>query len=103
VSQFLHQAQDLFATARAAAGEDCNWSLVVGRDGGIQVVDGAAWGLESLREHHGARAVFRVERTGGEVRLEGTNGAERCRLQVDTPAAWARRALRDAPCYRLEA
>ena len=103
VSQFLDQAEDLFATAQAAAGEDCNWSLVVGGNGSIQVLDSAAWSLDRLREHLGARAIYRVNRTGGRVRLEGSSRGQSCLLQAETPAAWASQALRDAPRYRIEA
>ena len=103
VSQFLDRAEDLFATAQAAAGEDCNWSLVVGADGAIQVLDRAAWAPDRLREHLGARAIYRVNRTGGRVRVEGASRGQRCLLQAETPAAWASQALRDEPRYRIEA
>ncbi|HYW48832.1 MAG TPA: hypothetical protein VE959_38570 [Bryobacteraceae bacterium] len=97
MSRFLKHAEEIFATAREG-GEDCEFAILVGGDGGIHVLAGSGWELEPLRLHHGAAAAYRVTRTGGRVRLEARSAAESCRLETRAAAA-VRAGLRDCPQY----
>jgi len=81
VSAFLKNAEELFAAARQDAGEDCQFSVLVGTDGGIHMVYGSDWGLEPLRQHHGAREAYRVTRSAGRVVLEGRSVGTSCKLE----------------------
>ena len=85
MSQFLRHAQEVFATACSAAGEDCDLMLVVERSGAVRAVATPGWSLDALREHHGAAAAYRVSRSGGSVRLEGSTGSRRCVLESGPP------------------
>jgi hypothetical protein len=86
VNAFLRNAEELFTTARQDAGEDCQFSVLVGADGGIHMVFGSEWGLEPLRQHHGAREAYRVTRSAGCVVLEGRSTGASCRLEAVRPA-----------------
>jgi len=93
VNAFLRNAEELFATARQDEGEDCQFSVLVGTDGGIHMVYDSDWGLEPLRQHHGAREAYRVTRSGGRVVLEGRSAGACCRME----AVRAARVLFGAP------
>jgi hypothetical protein len=100
VNAFLRNAEELFTTAREDAGEDCQFSVLVGPDGGIHMVFGSDWGLEPLRQHHGARAAYRVTRSAGAVALEGRSAGASCRLEASRPARVLLGPLAHIPCYR---
>jgi hypothetical protein len=94
LSQFLQNAQQLFATALAAAGEELGrTAILVGQDGAIQMMCNSDWPLESLQRHHGAAQAFLVTRESGSVRLEARSGAQRCSFESETPRQVARRLL----------
>ena len=80
MSAFLRHAEEIFATARTAGTEDCDLSILVNREGGIHMIAGADWQLESLRAHHGASAAYRVHRSRGSVRLEARSATQSCTL-----------------------
>jgi hypothetical protein len=98
VSAFLKDAEEIFQTAREGGREDCEWSILVGRDGGIHMLAACGWELEPLRLHHGAKAAYRVTRSGGGVRVEARSADEACLLQAK-PARPRRAALPDFPQY----
>ena len=85
MSSFLRKAEEIFATAREGGPEDCNLAILVSRDGGIHMVEGSDWGLESLRLRHGATAAYRVARNGGRVQVEVRSADESCVLRTDQP------------------
>lgn len=93
MNAFLRNAEELFSTAWQDAGEDCQFSVLVGADGGIHMVFGSDWGLEPLRQHHGARAAYRVTRSAGSVALEGRTVGASCRLEAARPARFLLGAL----------
>jgi hypothetical protein len=80
VSAFLQQAEDVLNTA-IDGGSDQDLVIVIGRQGGIRLMDAAGWTLPALSAEYGASAVFRVERRPDSTRVEGLCGTERCLLQ----------------------
>jgi hypothetical protein len=96
VGRFLHDAEQLLETAEAASSlvdEPTNFTILIGPEGGIHMLAGSDWPLESLQVHHGARALYRVSRDRGRVAVEGRSGNQRCRLESESPSAVARRLL----------
>ncbi len=93
VSIFFENARKIFETAEAAvrAGETpSDVTILVGNDGGLQVLADSDWPLDSLLAHRGARMAYRVGARGGRALLEGRSGFESCRLES---AGRAREAL----------
>ena len=80
MSAFLQQAEEIFATARTAGAEDSEMAVLVDHAGGIRLVDAAGWDTEALRIDRGARAVYRISRFRGRVRLEGRTRGQCCFL-----------------------
>ena len=78
MSRFLLQAEEILETATAGA-EDV--AIVVDRLGGLRMLPPAGWSLHAMRLEFGAAAVYKVERRGSRVRVEGWNGEERCLLE----------------------
>src|SRR5580658_7472100 len=76
VSASLRHAEEIFAAARTAGPEDCDMAILVDRDGGIHMIAGADWELEPMRLHYGASAAYRVNRSGGHVKLEARRANE---------------------------
>jgi hypothetical protein len=83
VSVFLKHAEEIFAAARTAGPEDCDMAILVNSDGGIRMIAGADWELEPMRLHYGASAAYRVNRQGGQVKLEARRANERCTLVAE--------------------
>jgi hypothetical protein len=101
VSAFLRQAKEIFTEARRAGPEDCDMAILVNRDGGIHMIAGADWELEPMRLHYGASAAYRVNRSGGDVKLEARRANEICTL-VSNPSLRARNhSLTDFPQYLM--
>jgi hypothetical protein len=84
VSAFLRQAEDVLDTAIGGGG-DQDVVIVIGRQGGIRLIDPAGWTLPALSAEYGATAVYRVERRRDATRVEGLCGSERCLLQRKNP------------------
>jgi hypothetical protein len=101
VSAFLKHAEEIFAAARTAGSDDCDWSILVKRDGGIHMIAGADWQLESLREHHGANAAYRVHRSQGNVRLEARSANQSCMLAAERPERTLLPPMSDFPRYLM--
>ena len=78
MSRFLHQAEEILETATAGAGDV---AIVIDRQGGLRMLPPAGWSLPALSLEFGAAAVYKVERRGGRVRVEGWSGEERCLLE----------------------
>ena len=96
---FWDQAQQIFSTARQGNCEDGQFAILVSAEGAIRMLTGEGWSLESLREHYGARAAYRVTRFGGRVRLEARCGSESCLLEAVRPAKAVSPLLADFPRY----
>jgi hypothetical protein len=101
VSAFLKHAEEIFAAARTAGPEDCDMAILVNRDGGIHMIAGAGWELEPMRLHYGASAAYRVNRSGGQVKLEARRANESCTLVAEPAAHAMRHGLNDFPQYLM--
>jgi len=101
VNAFIRNAEELFATARQDAADDCQFSVLVGCDGAIHMVYGSDWALEPLRQHHGARVAYRVTRSAGTVALEGRSTGASCRMEAARPARILLGPLAHIPCYQM--
>lgn len=81
----IRQAEDILDVAVATRGEQSEFVILFGRDGGMRILDGTGWGLAGLLSEYGARAVYRIERRGRKVRVEGWSGVDRCLLEREMP------------------
>jgi hypothetical protein len=88
VSTFLRQAEEILEVAAGGAGAR-EVAILLGAPGGIRMMDPAGWSLAGLSAEFGATAVYRVERRGETLRVEGLSGSERCLLQREAPT-WLR-------------
>jgi hypothetical protein len=89
--QFAEQAQSLMDAALEALnrGESCQeMTVLIGRDGGIQMCADSDWPLDSLMLERGARTGYRVSPRRGSVRVEGREGLRRCLLEGSTANRW---------------
>jgi hypothetical protein len=87
VNGFAEQAQSLMDAALAALerGESCQeMTVLISRDGGIQMCADSDWPLDSLMLDRGARTGYRVSPRRGSVRVEGREGLRRCVLEGNT-------------------
>jgi hypothetical protein len=99
VSLFEENAAKIFDAAQDAscAGfTPSEMSILIRRDGGIHMVAGTDWPLESLQAHHGAQMAYRVSRQGGTVRVTGRAGSRTCLFEAEKPN-WVARQLLGAP------
>jgi len=91
VHGFAEQAQSLMDAALAALerGEPCQeMTVLISRDGGIQICADSDWPLDSLMLDRGARTGYRVSPRRGSVRVEGREGLRRCLLEGSTANRW---------------
>jgi len=84
VDAFWTTAAGILETAQAAA-DPANLTILIGPQGSIHMVADSDWGLDALRQHHGARAAYRVSRNSRSVLVEGREGARTCRLETGNP------------------
>jgi hypothetical protein len=78
VSLLLRQAEEILGTAIPGSQEI---AIVIGRDGSLRMIQPAGWSLAAMHAEFGAASVFKVERCGGSVRVEGWDGVQSCRLE----------------------
>lgn len=78
---FLQQAEDILDVAVSANSALEDVAIVLDRQGGMRMLDPAGWTLPALSAEFGAAAVYKVQRKGENVRVEGWDGAQRCLLQ----------------------
>jgi hypothetical protein len=57
-------------------------TILIGRDGGIQMCADSDWPLDSLMLERAARTGYRVSTRRGSVRVEGREGLRRCVLEA---------------------
>ena len=74
------------------------WTLMIGPEGGIEMIAGADEPLDTLLVTRGARAAWRVRRERGVVRVEGRMG----KGAVPDRAAGRRREGRGAGAVAVE-
>jgi hypothetical protein len=91
VSPLLRHAEEILDTAMAGSHD---LGIIIGRQGDLRMVDPAGWSLPAMRSEFGAVAVYKVERHGRTVRVEGWDGDRSCRLERTLspalPARWPR-------------
>jgi hypothetical protein len=75
---FLRQAEEILETATIGSGEV---AIVIGPRGTVRMLDPSGWSLPAMRTEFGATSVFKVERRGGRIVVEGWDGERRCRLE----------------------
>lgn len=80
---FLQQAEDILDVAASGDSSLQDMVFVMDRQGGMRMLDASGWSLPALSAEYGATAVYKVERRGAAVRVEGWNGFERCLVQRD--------------------
>ena len=76
-------------------------SILIRRDGGIHLVVGNDWSLESLQAHHGAQAAYQVTQQGGTVRVCGRAGSRTCLFEAAKPDRVARHLLGAPVAYTV--
>jgi hypothetical protein len=81
VRGFLQQAEDILDVAAGGDASLQDVAMLIDRQGGMRMLDPAGWTLPALSAEYGATAVYKVERRGATVRVEGWNGSQRCLLQ----------------------
>ena len=86
MSAFLQQAENILDVAASGDSSLRDVVIVMDRQGGMRMLDACGWTLPALSAEFGATAVYRVERRGQAVRVEGWNGTQRCLLQRDLTA-----------------
>jgi hypothetical protein len=102
VTDFLENAERIFETATSGdAARPGNLDIMIGQDGAIRIVMGSDWPLNSLQAEHGAKAAYRVSRSGSQVRVEGKSWNGSCLLQSEPVSSVARRILADRKQYLL--
>jgi hypothetical protein len=81
VRGFLQQAEDILDVAASGEASVRDVVIVMDRQCGMRILDPTGWSLPALAAEYGATAVYKVERRGAAVRVEGWNGSERCLVQ----------------------
>ena len=81
MSAFLQQAGDILDIAANGDGSLQDMAILIDRQGGMRMLDPSGWSLPALGAEFGATAVYKVERRGTAVRVEGWDGAQRCLVQ----------------------
>jgi len=84
VSSFFRQAEEILRIATSESSDLGDTLVVLDRQGGFKMLEPSGWSLPALAAEFGAEAVYRVERRGLSVRVEGWDGSQRCLLQGQT-------------------
>jgi hypothetical protein len=91
VSAFLQQAGDILEIAVNGDGSLQDVAILIDRQGAMRMLDPCGWSLPALGAEFGATAVYKVERRGTSVRVEGWDGSQRCLIQRNSqPTAFSR-------------
>jgi hypothetical protein len=88
VPGFAEQAQHILdaAVAAVARGEGClELTILIGLDGGIEMVTDSDWALQPLAVERAARTAYRVSRFRDSVRVEGYEHSRTCILEAKLP------------------
>jgi hypothetical protein len=87
VRVFLQQAEDILDVAASGDTSLQDVVIVIDRQGSMRMLDPIGWSLPALSAEFGATAVYKVERRGEMVRVEGWNGFQRCLIQRNLSSA----------------
>ncbi len=90
MSAFFSRAEEILQVATSGSGATGSTLMILNRQGGIRMIDATGWNLPASLVEFGAEAVYKVERRGASIRVEGWNGSERCLLQGQTSGERAR-------------
>lgn len=104
MSRFLDNAQRIFQTAEEAALaglQPSEMTIFIGPEGGIQMIAGTEWSLESLAWARGAQMAYRVSQQNHTVTVVGRAGSETCLFRAETPNGAARRLLSNQALYTV--
>jgi hypothetical protein len=99
VTRFTERAAQILESAESAAraGQQCSdVTILVGADGGLRLIAGSDWPLESLLLEHGAISAYRVTARQGTVRVTGREGLRSCVIE-STAYRRVARTLLSAP------
>ena len=87
MSAFLQKAEDILDVAvagdRYGTGDV---AILIDRQGGMRMLNPAGWSLAAMGAEYGADAVYRVERRGATVQVEGWGSGQRCLIQRSVPS-----------------
>jgi hypothetical protein len=78
VSPLLRHAEEILDTAIAGTADI---GIIVSKHGALRFIDAAGWSLPAMRTEFGAAAVYKVERGGCMVRVQGWDGDRICRVE----------------------
>jgi hypothetical protein len=104
VGTFSDNAASIFEAAESVlkAGQDpTDMTIVIGQEGGIQLIAESDWPLDSLLAHHGAQMAYRVSQQDKSLRLEGRAGTRTCLFETAKLDGAARTLLADKAEYEL--
>jgi len=83
----LQQAEDILDVATSGDSSLQDVVIVMDRQGGMRMLDPSGWSLPALSAEFGATAVYKIEKRGETVRVEGWNGFQRCLIQRNLSSA----------------
>jgi hypothetical protein len=90
VETLARVAERILDTARHTPGD---WTVVITREGQMQMIAASDWPLESLLTERGGAMAFRVTHGFGGITVDGRSWMDRCRLESLNPLV---------PCHRPE-
>jgi hypothetical protein len=102
VDTFLLNAQQILDVALAdSSGEHAEFALLIRPDGGIHMIMESELTLDAAAVSAGAKTAYRVSRSESGVRVTGSEGTRRCRLEEVAAPRFRSELLRDQPLYRI--
>ena len=101
MSAFFRHAEEILHIATSAETGMTDTTIVIDRQGGIRILRSEGWSPDGLSAEFGAAAVYKLERRGAAVRVEGWNGSDRCLLQGSSSRDRLRDLLGD--CFPSQA
>lgn len=93
MTAFLENIEAILKAAEQSQ-EPGDWTILTGVEGGVRMIAGSDWPLDSLRLHTGAEAAFRVHRNAGRVAVEGRTAHQSFGIQSVPMSEVARQLLR---------
>ena len=90
MESFLRDAERILETAATAADRNSpQYVICIARTGSIRILsDVTGWSLPALALELGAAALYRVERQGARVQVEGWSYGRKCVVSRDAAPAW---------------
>lgn len=90
MESFLRDAERILETAATAAESNGpQYVICISRTGSIRILsDVTGWSLPALALELGAAALYRVERQGARVQVEGWSYGRKCLVSRDSARTW---------------